>query len=99
MNLTELEALAKLAGSRKTWLSNGYAVRVDNRGGREYWIGTCPLGVADYIAAANPDTILKLCELVREMAEALDWLRMHGSNRYLTREAVQALTKYKEWTG
>ncbi len=34
-------------------------------------------------------------ELLREMGEALDW--MHGSNRYLTREAVQALTKYRVW--
>ena len=34
-------------------------------------------------------------ELLREMGEALDW--MYGSNRYLTREAVQALTKYRVW--
>jgi hypothetical protein len=34
-------------------------------------------------------------ELLRILGEAVDW--MHGSNRYLTREAVQALTKYRVW--
>ena len=52
-------------------------------------------GNAEYISAANPDTILKMVELIGEMEKAL---RMSNnlSNPY-HQKVDEVLIKYKEW--
>jgi hypothetical protein len=96
MNLTELEALAKLATPGQ-WDTNpdgvlGYELEVT---ANNHYVGICEAAPYDalYIAAANPDTIIKMIELIREMEEAL---RMSNnlSNPY-HQEVDAVLVKYE----
>ena len=94
MNLTELEALAKLA-TPGPWDTNpdgvlGYELEVT---ANNHYVGICEAAPYDalYIAAANPDTILKMIELIREMFDALDNYEYTDSTA-----GNAAIAKYKE---
>ncbi len=96
MNLTELKALAKLA-TPGPWDTNpdgvlGYELEVT---ANNHYVGICEAAPYDalYIAASNPDTILKMCELIKEMEDAL---RMSNnlSNPY-HQEVDAVLVKYE----
>ncbi len=64
-----------------------------------YWEVTHP--DAAFIAEANPETILTLVSLVREMGEALEmsWADIYVDGVKTKQMAEQALTKYKEVCG
>lgn len=100
MNLSELEQLAKAA------TPGPWAIGDDSNdavwcvmSGRDC-VATCStetgLHIADatFIAAANPETILRLIELLRDMAGAL----IDASNDYPKEKAIKALAKYEEMT-
>ena len=66
INLKKLRALAE-AATRVEWLSTGVVVAAPDDGGMEYLVEQC-YGTdspnLDYIAAANPDVILQLLDML-----------------------------------
>jgi hypothetical protein len=109
MKLTELEALAK-AATPGPWEKRANGVVISMAMPDEkcivFWDDDGRNRVNDYpfIAAANPETILALCTLVREMGEALDRLARLGNepdygNSIGNQIAQAALAKYKEVCG
>lgn len=50
--------------------------------------------IVEFHYSTNPETILKMCELMREMGEALECYEdSQGQPQYVK----DALSKYKEW--
>jgi hypothetical protein len=102
VNLSELEKLAK-AATPGPW-SNREAEGLDeciwsDKG--QAWImyndefQSMPQNDSDFIAAANPETILAMIELLRDMAEELESCLVAFSED----EDIEAvLAKYKEMT-
>jgi hypothetical protein len=94
--LNKLEALAK-AATPGPWSSDGTCVDAEN----EIIADAKPFDAA-YIAAANPETILRLIELLKEMGEALQrtvdqHLITEDDGNYIYEDMVlAALAKYKE---
>ena len=110
MNLDELEALAKAATPGPWMRLFGERTVYDrlNDGCRGNAIVRTdihpPLGKdidnLDFIAAANPETILALIALLREMGEELHWFLHEANNRGSEGppRVWRLLTKYKEMT-
>jgi hypothetical protein len=99
MNLNELEALAK-AATPGPWMHNDYFSVVQTHSNEVSLSAVCRKGNSDepeatlaFIAAANPETILALITLVREMADELSVNEKRGHYCY-----SNALTKYKGMT-
>ena len=87
MNITECESLAKAADD--SWYVKE---QFEELGLQED---------AAYLVAANPETILALIALVREMGEALEDTKQkfHGKSlEWLNWRYQKVLTKYKEMT-
>lgn len=91
MNIDELEKLAKAAtpgrwrkdrGDSRIWLEgywgdqDVYFIQPSYSGKAEYR----GLQDSDFIASANPDTVLKLCAVVR--AAKKSWLNAHTARRF-----------------
>ena len=114
MNITELEKLAK-AATPGPWVIDWYVCREageelwrvpksigpiypdENHWARDH-IGTS-INDTNYLAAANPQTILAMIELLREMGEALYHMTMYAKDDGCgLRIADEALAKYKEMT-
>jgi len=87
MNLDELESLAKAAKQ----LTPEFGVVLEARS-----LNNLMVAVDRLHYAANPETILALISLLREMADALH-LSSNYANPYY-REVDEVLTKYKEMT-
>ncbi len=110
MNLNELEALAKAAKQTPPgkwhWNDKYGELCYKSEADDQSYMMSCPLPLNEsnsrFIAAANPETILRLIELVREMGEALDFILdslVNDLDKKLVAEAAhEALTKYKELT-
>ena len=94
MNFSGLEKLAKAATSGP-WETNPADVLSEELEvtASNHFVSICDAAPYDalYIAAANPQTILAMIEVIKEMAEALEW-QQGGDLR------KAALAKYKEMT-
>jgi len=99
MNINELEKLAKAAtpGPWKWYRwTDGYNHVVEDDGTSVTSVRYGGLDDSKYIAAANPQTILAMIELLREMGEALE---MYMAAEDIPWSVVEeALAKYKEMT-
>jgi Tfp pilus assembly protein FimV len=87
MNLTELEQLAKAAIESRGNLDTEESIAEHiNRYGA-------------YNEATNPETILRLIELVREMGEALEIALKDQRDGFglAVKDTERVLAKYKEW--
>lgn len=85
----EIIAMAKQAGARRKYF-------VDCEGGRRNYKGQSD--DAAYIALANPENSLRLIELVRQMAEALEFFRATAICQADVDVTSEALAAYKELT-
>ncbi len=95
MNINKLEALAKVA-TPGAWdlTADQFSHIVIDLYGNEIHVGDNE-ATARLIAAANPETILQLISLVREMGEALESCAVAFAD---DEELHDTLTKYKELT-
>jgi hypothetical protein len=100
MNINELEKLAK-AATPGPWIAGSDWVTADPDFNevllRLNGTNSSACGFdLDYIASANPQTILAMIELLREMGECLEYeVEMLGFDAACARDALQ---KYKEVT-
>ena len=105
MNITELENLAKAATPGPWAQSTCFDIVIQSETRESLFVAKMPRGHgecsanAKFVAAANPQTILTMIELLREMGEALesigDTACGEASHQFI---ALQALAKYKEMT-
>jgi hypothetical protein len=94
MNITELEKLAKAAlaldhNEYPHWYASDYICKE----GAHY------IKNANFISACDPQTIIQLIELLREMGEALEAMVSYASEEGKgLRMADEVIAKYKEMT-